>query len=87
MVTKFLIILSFSLIPLILFVQANFTHWAVVLFIAYLWAGIGLGKLFELAGKRIVKVVILLTVFIVSVDFTHYFFLHIIFLKIIQTQK
>ena len=73
-VTKFLIILSFSLIPLILFVQANFTHWAVVLFIAYLWAGIGLGKLFELAGKRIVKVVILLTIFIVSVDFTHYYF-------------
>lgn len=73
-VTKFLIILSFSITPIILFVQANFTHWAVVLFIAYLWAGIGLGKLFELAGKRIVKVVILLTIFIVSVDFTHYYF-------------
>lgn len=73
-VTKFLIILSFSITPIILFVQANFTHWAVVLFIAYLWAGIGLGKLIELAGKRIVKVVILLTIFIVSVDFTHYYF-------------
>ena len=73
-ITKFLIILSFSLIPLILFVQANFTHWAVVLFIAYLWAGIGLGKLFELTGKRVVKAVILLVIFIVSIDFTHYYF-------------
>lgn len=73
-VTKFLVILSFSLIPIILFVQANFTHWAVVLFIAYLWAGIGLGKLFELTGNRVVKAVILLIIFIVSIDFTHYYF-------------
>ena len=31
----------------------NFSHWAVVLFIAYLWAGIGLGKLFEIKMEDI----------------------------------
>lgn len=73
-IVKFLYIVSISLLPLVLFVQANFTHWSVVLITLYVWAGIGLGKVFEATGKKMLKSIILIMIFLVSVNFAHYFF-------------
>lgn len=73
-IVKFLYIVSISLLPLVLFVQANFIHWSVVLITLYVWAGIGLGKVFEATGKKMLKSTILIMIFLVSVNFAYYFF-------------
>ena len=67
---------SISILPMVLLVEANFTHWSLVLFVLSVWSGIGLGFIFNNSSKKalMAKVAVLFIMILSTINFTTFFF-------------
>lgn len=70
---QFLLMLLLAMLPMIMLVQPNFNHWAIVMIIIYVWAGVGLGRIFDKKVKIVTGLIVAIIV-LVTAKFTNYYF-------------
>lgn len=70
---RFLLMLLLAMLPIIMLVQPNFNHWAIVMVVIYIWAGVGLGRIFDKKSK-IVSGLIVAVIVLTTAKFTNYYF-------------